>query len=182
MRLPAFLPVLVALCACSIMQYSTSADESVEYKIKAGCLLKFLQFVEWPADAFKDKEAPIVIGVLGDNPFGDLLEQTVKGRQVDGRKLVVKKFKDAQAAREAHALFIGMKGDSLATALKTLADAPTLTVGETDAFIKAGGMIQFAIRDEKVAFDINPDAGKKVNLKIGSQLLRLAKVVRTKDE
>ncbi|MBI3831763.1 MAG: YfiR family protein [Planctomycetes bacterium] len=161
---------------------SAYAEDSLEYKVKAGFLLNFIKFAEWPAAALGDKDTPIVIGVLGDNPFGPLLEKTVQNREVDGHKVSVRKYKQAKDAREAHVLFIGMKGEQLAGALKALEGSPTLTVGESDAFIDAGGMVRFVIRDEKVGFEINPASAKKAGLKIGAQLLRLAKIVGAKGE
>ena len=64
---------------------------SDEYQIKAACLLNFAQFIEWPAAAFPASETPITVGVLGDDPFGPILEQTFQDESVQGRKLVVKR-------------------------------------------------------------------------------------------
>ncbi|MCW8129013.1 MAG: YfiR family protein [Planctomycetota bacterium] len=158
------------------------AEDSLEYRVKAGCMLNFAKFVEWPKAAFPDKKTPLVLGTLGDNPFGPALENTAADREVDGHRVIVRKYKDASEAREAHVLFVGLKGESLEKAMKALAGTPTLTVGEQDAFIEAGGMVRFVLRDQKVAFDINPDAAKKSGLKIAAQLLRLAKIVNAKGE
>lgn len=174
--------VLLAAIAVAFAGTRAQADESVEYKIKAGCLFKFLQFVEWPAEAFKDKEAPFILGVLGDNPFGDVLDQTVRDRNVDGRKVVVRRYKDAKAARESHVLFVGLKGEQLTNALIDLKGSAVLTVGECAVFIESGGIVRFVIREDKVGFEMNPETGKKAGLKIGAQLLRLAKIVNDKDK
>jgi hypothetical protein len=170
---------------CAILTLSFVASrvhaESLEYTVKAGCLYKFVQFVNWPEVAFPDKASPIVIGVLGDDPFKDTLERIVRDREVDGRKVVVRHYKDAAQAREAHVLFVNLKGEQLTSAMKGLEGAPTLTVGETASFIEAGGVVRFATRDDKVSFDISANAGKKAGLKIGSQLLRVARVVDGKE-
>jgi len=182
MRSMASASALAVPCLLAFALSFVQAEESVEYKVKASFLYKFLQFVEWPETAFKDKDASILIGVLGDDPFGELLDQVARDRKVGSRSVEVRRYKDAKAAREAHVLFVGLKGDQLSNALKTLAEVPTLTVGESGAFIDSGGIVRFAVRDEKIAFDINPDAAKKVELKIASQLLRLAKIVKPKGE
>lgn len=182
MRSLASAPFLAVPCLMALVLSFARAEESVEYKVKASFLYKFLQFVEWPETAFKDKDASVLIGVLGDDPFGELLEQVVRDRKVGSRSVIVRRYKDAKVAREAHVLFVGLKGDQLSSALKVLAEAHTLTVGESGAFIDSGGIVRFAVRDEKIAFDINPDAAKKADLKIASQLLRLAKIVKSKGE
>jgi hypothetical protein len=166
-----------AVCGLTLVFSYAYAKDAVEYKIKAGCLVKFLQFVEWPSASFSQKDSPYIIGILGDDPFSDILDDMVRDRVIDGRKLIARRYKDAKAAREAHIIFIGLKGEALANALTALEGAPALTVGETSSFIESGGMVRFVIRDEKVAFDMSPQAAKKAGLKIGAQLLRLARVV-----
>jgi len=52
-----------------------------------------------------------------------------------------------------------------------------LTIGESPEFIGLGGIINFVLEDEKVRFEINVAAADKAQLKIRSQLLRLAKKV-----
>lgn len=178
--LPGFCILALALALTSARE--AQAEDSVEFKIKAGCLFKFLQFVEWPPAAFKDKNSPVIVGVLGDDPFDTVLDKTVEGRDIDGRSIVVRRYKDPKAAREAHVVYVGLKGEKLAAALKTLDGSPALTVGETSAFIDSGGAIRFVIRNEKVSFDINPEASKAAGLKIGAQLLRLANIVRPKGD
>jgi hypothetical protein len=174
--------LLFACCASVIASAQVRAEDSIEYKIKAAFLYKFLKFVEWPPEAFHDKSSPVIIGVLGSDPFGDLLDQTVRDRDQDGRKIVVRRYTAAKAAREAHVLFINLPADQLPDAVKELEGAPVLTVGESLSVIEAGVMVRFVIRDEKVAFDINPEPAKKAGLKVGAQLLRVAHVVNGKGD
>lgn len=151
------------------------AEGSVEYKVKAACLSKFINYVEWPETAFKDQHSPIVIGVLGNDPFEGAIENAIRDREVGGRKVVLKQFKSAAEAREAHVLFIGLNGDKLKNAMKELEGSPILTVGEDANFIDSGGVVRFFIDEERVAFQIDNEAGKKSGLKISAQLLRLAR-------
>jgi len=168
--------------AANSLALSALSEEALEYKVKAGCLFNFAKFVDWPANTFPDQNAPIIIGILGSDPFGEALGQTVQDREISGRKVVVRKYSDPQNAREAQILFVGLKGDLLASALKSLEHSSVLTVGENSSFTDAGGIVCFVIRDGRVSFDINPEAGKKAGLKIGSQLLRVAHIVSSKGE
>lgn len=77
-----------------------------EYEVKAAFICNFTKFVEWPARTFSDSEEPLVIGIIGDNPFGSSLERAVKGKTVDGRDLVIKRFSKISECSECHLLFI----------------------------------------------------------------------------
>ena len=55
-----------------------------EYQVKAVFLYHFVQFVQWPPESFPAKDSPLVVGILGEDPFDAYLEQVVKG-EVDGR-------------------------------------------------------------------------------------------------
>lgn len=174
--------LLLLLIAAAIPCARAHAEESLEYKVKAGCLFKFLQFVEWPPDSFREKESPVVVGILGDDPFKGIIDKAMQDRNVEGRKIVVRRYRDSKSAREAHVLFLNLRGDALVEAVKSLEGAPTLTVGEASSFIESGGMIRFVTREEKLSFDISVDSGKSAGLKFSAQLLRLAHVVERKSE
>lgn len=81
-------------------------DALPEYQVKAAYLFNFLKFVEWPEDAFPDQLAPIVIGISGDDPFGNALPQVIIGKTVQGRDLVIHKYRSGEDMRGAHILFI----------------------------------------------------------------------------
>jgi hypothetical protein len=146
-----------------------------EYQVKAVFLYNFTQFVEWPPAAFNGNE-PMVIGVLGENPFGNYLEETVSGEKVTGRKLVVRYYKEVKDIGNCHILFIG--GSTKAKeAMAAVSGKHTLTVSDADEFARSGGMIQLYIEHNKVRFKINNTVAKGAGLTISSKLLRLADVV-----
>jgi hypothetical protein len=156
---------------------------SDEYQIKAACLLNFAQFIEWPAAAFPAPETPITVGVLGDDPFGSILEQTFQDESVQGRKLVVKRSRQIDDLKMCHLLFISnSEKDRLAEILASLKGASIVTVGETDQFAQRGGIINFYMNNNKVRFEINPDVAEQKGLKINSQLLKRAKIVSSDQE
>jgi hypothetical protein len=146
-----------------------------EYEIKAAFLFNFAKFVEWPPQAFSGSNAPIVVGVFGKNVFGDSLKKTVRDRTVNHHPFEFKEVTSANQATNCHILYISpsIQGE-LPAVIRNLHNASVLTVGETEEFIKAGGMINFIIEDRKVRFQINDEAATKAGLKISSKLLSLA--------
>jgi hypothetical protein len=153
------------------------AQESppTEYQLKAAFLLNFAKFVEWPPAAFAGATSPMVLGILGENPFGDILERTIRDKTINSRPLVVKEFHSSAEATNCHILFIGASEKArLPELLAGLRRASVLTVGETDRFTETGGMINFVRQGNKIRFQINEVAAKSVGLKISSKLLSLA--------
>jgi hypothetical protein len=169
----------IALLCLSIQVHAVGQTRTSEYNVKAAFLYNFAQFVEWPVDAFRG-ETPFVIGILGDDPFGSFLDQTVSGEKVKGRPIIIQRYRDLKDIRNCHILFITSKeADRIKDILPLLARKNTLTVSDHPFFAKAGGMIRFMTRDNKIKLQINPTAAKAVDLNISSKLLRVAEIVET---
>jgi hypothetical protein len=164
---------------------SARGQTSKEYQIKAAFLFNFAQFVEWPTVAFADASAPISIGVLGDDPFGAVLDQTIEGETINHRKLIIQRSQRVADLKGCHLVFISKSEKSrLADIFDRLGSASVLTVSETENFARRGGIINFYLDGNKVRFEINADAAQRKGIKISSQLLKLGKVVepeRTKE-
>jgi YfiR/HmsC-like len=156
------------------------ADVTVagEYQVKAIFLYNFVQFITWPAAAFPDAHTPIIIGILGDDPFGPSLEDAVRGEVIDGRALTIKRFKGIEEVVRAHMLFVSKSETGrLSQILAAVQGRSILTVGESEAFAHQGGIINFITVGNKVRYEINVEAAKRAHLDISSKLLRLAKIV-----
>jgi hypothetical protein len=150
--------------------------QELEYPLKAAFLFNFVKFVEWPDEAFAGVRSPIAICVYGSDPFGDTLDNVVRGETVGERGLIVQRPESLGDLRDCHVLFVSRSERSrLPEVLSRVQGAPVLTVGDTDGFLKAGGVINFVLEDNKVRFQINPEAAERSRLKISSKLLRLAK-------
>ncbi|MDO8589259.1 MAG: YfiR family protein [Armatimonadota bacterium] len=171
---------LVLCCAfANTRRHCAEAAAVGEYQIKAVFLYNFAKFVEWPSSAFADANSPIVIAVLGEDPFGSSLEQVVKGKTVGGRRFSIKRFEKIRDLEPCHILFISSsESGHLSKALDSIKGPNVLTVSEIERFAQRGGIIGFVVTDNKVGFEINLDAAKKVNLKLSSKLLKVARVVR----
>ena len=156
------------------------ATRPSEYQIKAIFLFNFAQFVDWPAGAFPDSTAPLVIGVLGDDPFGPYLDETVRGETVRGRPFEVRRYQKIEDIRTCHILFVSPSEESrLEDILANLKHRAILTVGDGTGFAKRGGMIRFVSERSRIRMRINVAAAEAVQLTISSKLLRAAEIVTT---
>ncbi len=173
------------LALASLLASATRAPaaEAPEYRIKATWMVNFARFIDWPAASFADADAPIILGVLGKDPFGAELEATVKGVTVKGRSLVVRRFTADQDFSRCHILFISAsERRRQRDCLQRLKQAPVLTVGENDDFLAHGGVVNFRLKEGAVRFDINVDAAQPAGLRISAQLLRVAASVNGRYE
>jgi hypothetical protein len=177
--LPQVVSFVTAFCIVFAASVSGGQpDSSKEYQIKAAFLLNFIQFIEWPAAAFPNSETPITVGVLGDDPFGDALEQTFREETVRGRKLIIKRSRQVEELKACHLLFISKsEKDHFVDILTKTQDASIVTVAEMEDFARRGGIINFYMSEKKVRFEINVAAAERKDLKVSSQLLKRAKIV-----
>jgi hypothetical protein len=160
---------------------ATGAREDTEYQVKAAFLLNFARFVEWPSSAFASPSAPLTIGILGDDPFGAVLDKLIVGKTVENHPLVLKRVTDVDAAVGCQLLFIceSQKAQT-ADILQRLQGKPVLTVSDVERFTEAGGMICLKRRQDMIRFDINLHAAESNGLKISSRLFKLADNLRDK--
>ena len=176
------LAVWLAAGAATAVPTNTLAQSppDPEYQLKAVFLFNFAQFVEWPAVAFPNSETPLVIGILGEDPFGPYLDETVRGETVHDRPLVVRRFRSVAEITTCHILFISRREDRrLKGILDSLRGRSILTVSDADGFARRGGMIRFVTDHHRIRFRINLEAARAANLTLSSKLLRPAEIVPT---
>ncbi|MFI5174453.1 MAG: YfiR family protein [Terriglobia bacterium] len=176
-----FLPLAAlafALASCIAAFGNPPSQSPREYQVKAAFLYNFAKFIEWPSNVAADPNSPFVLGIMGDDPFGADLEQTINGKAVNGRRLVIKRFKRGQPLDLCQILFISSSEQGhLTQILDSLKGSSVLTVGEADHFAQSGGIINFTLKDDRVRFEINLGAADRARLKISSKLLVLGEVV-----
>ncbi len=149
-----------------------------EYQLKAIFLFNFAQFVDWPSEAFPEGQTPLVIGVLGEDPFGAYLDETVRGEIVNNRPLLVQRYRRVEEIQTCHVLFISRsEAGQLEQILADLKGRSILTVSDVDGFAGRGGMIRFVIENNKIRLRVNLEAAKDADLVISSKLLRPAEIV-----
>lgn len=169
----AFLCVLLSACLGSQAQESAPT----EYQVKAAFLYNFGRYVEWPPRA--RPPASFTICVLGEDPFGPVLDELIKGKSIQGMKLVTRRPKQLEDAVNCQILFISSSENGrLEHILAVLHGRSVLTVGEAERFAHRGGMINFRLEGSKVRFEVNLDATEQAGLTVSSQLLKLARIIR----
>ena len=190
---------VLAIFGCSLVSDVRSNSQSSQYKeyeVKAAFIYNFLKFIDWPKEKMANSGKQIIIGFIGENPFGPAAD-VFKNKKVEDRDVTLKYFggleqiekmpeKDRAANEESlkncHLLFIcPSEQKQVSEIIEIVGKNGVLTVGDSDGFTKSGGVINFLMEDNKIRFNINLTAAEKSGLKIRSQLLRLAKKVY-KDE
>ncbi|HZX26796.1 MAG TPA: YfiR family protein, partial [Telluria sp.] len=170
--------LLGALAAGAPLQASVNPavpGAALERSVKAAFLYKFLGYAEFPAGAFGDAAAPIVIGVLGADDMAADLARIVAGRTVNGRPVAVRSLKEGDAIAGVHLLFVaGNDVGRVGRILRTAGQQPLLLVTESEGGLQQGSVINFTIIDERVRFDVSLDAAEKNNVKLSSRLLTVA--------
>jgi len=150
-----------------------------EYEVKAGFLCNLASFCTWPPESFDGPDAPIVVGVLGEDPFGELLDRVAEGRRAAGRPFVVKRFAAPDGVEPCHVLFVSRsEKHRIDRALAPVRGRGVLVVGDSRGFLERGGVVNFAIRDSRVRLEIQVDEARRRRLALSAHLLKLARLVR----
>lgn len=160
--------------------YEYANTESKEYLLKAGFFAKFADFVEWPNNTdIDDLSKPFLIEILGDNPFGNILDNMYNSQKIRGKKVKIRYIDNIDEISDCKILFIcsDMK-NQIETILKRIGEKPILSISESDDLAKIGVHINFYITTRgTIHFEINEKKAKQANLKIDILLLEIAKIV-----
>ena len=160
-------------------QSDDDSDVNREYLIKAAYLYQFGRYIQWPAHAFAHDGSPLVIGVLGTDPFSGVLEKIARTKRIEGRPIAVRRFVSMAEYTPCHILFVSssISAEQKAAAIHKSHQSALLLVGEEPGFAEQGGTVNFFLDENKVRFEINLEFAKQDQLKISSKLLGLAKIV-----
>jgi hypothetical protein len=188
LRVAAFLRILACgyfaiaavIVSCPASAQPDRDPASLERRVKAAFLYKFVGYVQWPDGTFSRPDAPINIGILGDDQIANELAQLTIGRTVEGRSIAIRKLKEADALAGSHVLFIGRAEHArFAQVLKAAKNGPTLVITESEGALSQGSMINFIVADGRVRFEISLANAEKMSLRLSSRLLAVAQNVRT---
>ena len=169
--------LLMALCAGGTFSRGSPVDNN-EYAVKAAFLFHFAQLTNWPSGTLQHTGDPFTICTTGKDPFNGALESTLSGKMVKGHAVRIVHLKQLSGVEGCQVLFIGSSESSRLSALfADLHNLPILTTGESDDFVRLGGMIGFRREQERLRFDVNIGAAEKSNMTFSSELLSLAKTI-----
>ncbi len=176
------LTAAVAAAWCPLLaaedQQPAPANQPGEYTVKAAFLYSFGRFVEWPAAAFSDASAPLVIGVAGEDRFSGALDELAAKRTIQGRRIVIRRFATADDYRPpCHILFLSrsLTAEQQALFMKKAGKEAVLTVGETPGFNEKGGIVNFYVEGDRIRFEINAETARLAQLRMDAKLLNLGK-------
>ncbi|MBN1788825.1 MAG: YfiR family protein [Sedimentisphaerales bacterium] len=195
MKFRACILIFVILSLSLVLQAQAGSVSAQEYQVKAAFLYNFIMFVDWPEEKMASGKDPVIIGIIGKDPFGEAFGP-ITSKQAKGKDVIVKHFKglaelkkaapdkmaqEIEEIKKCHVLFICSSEKEKGTVkeiINLLKGSSVLTVSDTDGFLESeGGIINFILHDQKIRFEVDIDTAKQANLKIRSQLLRLAKKV-----
>lgn len=172
---------LIALLTSAVLAERASAQTvSRENELKAVLLYNLTQFVEWPGSAFETTNSPLIIGLLGEDTFGRVLDDAVRGEKYGNRPIVVRRYHTVEEAMGCQILFVSSSENArFKEILLQLKGRAILTVADVDGFIRVGGMIRFVKSPQnKIRLRINAEAAKAADLSVSGKLLRVADVIR----
>jgi hypothetical protein len=168
---------ILAAAAATIPGTGLAQTRASESAVKAAYLFHFAQFVRWPATAHVAGQ-PFTICVVGEDPFGRILDTTVAREVIDGHRITVKRVERVTRATGCHIAYVGdMEEERIDGVIRTLASTPALTVSDLPRFIARGGILQFVSINNRVRFEINLGAADAAGLVLSSELARVASAV-----
>ncbi len=170
--------VLVVLYSGRAFPSASPANESApEYAIKAVFLYNLLKYVDWPKGSpLSDSTKPMILAIIGEDPFGSTLDESVRDRTIRGRPVVVIRVPDLKNTQPVHAAFISASESWRAGNLvRNLAERSVLTVGDSQATARAGVAINFVMLQGKVRFDVNQATARRSGVELSSHFLKLAR-------
>jgi hypothetical protein len=179
-RIRVAIGIVVAALVCLVTALPTglhgaepqpAPTSAPEYSVKAALLVEIARFVHWPTNTYATPSTPVVIGILGEDPFGPYIVQVAGKKMVDGRHFVLKLATNAKDLAGCQIVFVP-KTESLATsgALAAFAGKPVLVVGETEKFCHEGGMISLLLNGTRSFIEINLRAANAAGLDISGHL------------
>lgn len=157
---------------------SEGGGEFKVYEVKAAYLYNFTKFTDWPAAAFSASNAPLVIAIVGTDPFGKTIDAVMNGEVVRGHPLVVKRLKTGDDFQGCHILFFSQSEKKRLPAwLNRIKGRSVLSVGEISGFVEQGGMVNLMVTNQTVKMEINQAVATQAGLQISAKLLKLAHLV-----
>lgn len=184
LRWPLAVVLSVSLCALSAGSARAQGGINREFELKAAFLIHFRQYVTWPNPKPK---GPFVIGVLGDDPFGEIWIQQQARLKAQG--IQVRQFATADEYQPCQILYIAgrpaagrteTEAERLASAIKLTSKKPVLLVTDSPGFATKGAMISFLVNvpANSLNMEINDEAASAAGVKISANLMSLTIVTR----
>jgi hypothetical protein len=167
----------LALAAAVLVVSSAGGlcETPTEWEVKAAYLYNFTRFVDWPERVSLVPDRPFVVGILGADPFGHVLDDMLSGKTVGGRPIVVRRLERPEDAGSVQILFVSPSAErDLDRVRRATQGIPVLIVGDSEGLAQRGVILNFRLKDNRVRFEVNLAQAEEAHLRISSQLLKLA--------
>ncbi len=175
-QFPSAIVLSLALLAGTLRAAAPLAPPN-EYALKSVFLYNFCHFIDWPDSSFTSPNEPLIIGIVGNDPFGSSLRESVAGETYHNRPIVIEHYRTPKDIKHCHLLFVPRSENGQVDAiLKAIDSKSVVTVGETEDFLNHGGMIALPTDRGRVRLKIKPETMRAANLSVSSKLLRVADI------
>jgi len=170
-------------------QNTWSTDTVPAERVKAAYLRTFAKMVIWPETSFKDEDSPLIVGVLGEDPLGNELDEALRNRTAHGRRLIVRRLPviegnlpSAEQLSDCHLLFVSAsERDRLRPIFERLRGSNVMTVSDMEGFADVEGVADFILSGATLQFRFNRQAAETAGLRPKARLLKAAIPVKPKD-
>jgi len=169
---PLWVPLLAFLCAClsPIERLYAQQDERA---VRAAYVFSLTKYVAWP-----NGRDHLVIGVVGDGDMGPVLKQVLDGKKSDGKNIRIEIHPSESELHDCDILYVTDSSPAEVHAvLHRIGGRSVLTVGETDRFVRSGGMVAMVRSGDQMQIEVNLIELRTAQLQMSSRLLRLAVIV-----
>jgi hypothetical protein len=166
-----FICVLFSAC----IAHAQTDQNDLEYRIKAAYLYNLSKFIQWP-DEPETSQEPIDICLFHSNPFKDYIYK-LEQRKARGRPIRIISLPSPEKLKECEMVFVPINTPRPEQFFSALHSSDILTVGESEIFIKYGGLINLSLENGRVQLSINNTKAKKQGFVISANLLEIARQV-----
>lgn len=164
--------VVIALAAFAAGSQQ-QAEAATEYEIKALFLLSLAKSLSWPSNSFPNSGSPVVIGILGSDPFGSTLARVLSGETAGGRPIAISRSSNPAALSHCHIVFVSSSEASRSSAIvSALSGRSILLIGDFSPFAAKGGHLNFIMKSGSVGCEYNAPSAKRSGLRIPSKIQR----------
>jgi hypothetical protein len=142
--------------------------------VKAAFVFNLTKYVEWPQSSEE-----MVIGYLGEERTGEIFKKMLDGKSSGSRSIRVILLPSATDLERCQLLYVAEPSEKkVRAALDLVRGKSVLTVGDTDSFVREGGMIGLVTVGEQIQIQVGLEVVQESRLKVSSRLLSIATLVR----
>lgn len=171
-------PITIAIIFLHPLNLAAQTQSATEYQLKAAFIYNFTRFVDWPPSPTpRSNTAPFVISVLNEDRLADRILELVKGEQLNGRPIIVRRLDNRSEIANCNILYVSVRDASdMKNQLTTINRRGILTVSDNPNFARWGGLVRFFKEDNKLRMQINIEQARAARFSMSSKLLSISSI------